>query len=406
VGNRRAIHLVARREVRERLRSRAFRVGLAIQLLVIAVVAVIAIATGGDDGPEQVRVATVGAEARAVGETAQAQQRAFDVDVELRQFDSAAAARAAVRDEEVDVALVGGGSATGPGATGEAARGGLLTGADSSDEAVALLQSAARTTRSAARLRAAGLSPAEIRRALDPPPLAVADVSGDEADGAGLAFVGSLLLYLSIMGFGYAVASGVIEEKTSRVIELLLSTIQPAQLLAGKVLGIGLVGLVQLLATVVVGVAIVVGSGEIDLPSSTASTAVLVAVYFVLGYALYACAFAVAGAIVSNQEDTQSTTTPMMVLLVGGYLASFPVIEEPDGLLAQILTFVPPVAPMIVPVRAAQDALPAWELALSIALMLAATIALVLLAARIYERTILRTGSPLKLSAALRLARR
>ncbi len=391
MGNRRAIHLVARREVRERLRSRAFRVGLALQLLVIAVVAVIAIATGGDDGPEQVRVATVGVEARAVGETARAQQRAFDVEVELRELDSVAAARAAVRDEDVDVALIGGR---------------LLTGADASDEAVALLQSAARTTRSAARLRAAGLSPAEIRRALDPPPLAVADVSGDEADGAGLAFVGSLLLYLSIMGFGYAVASGVIEEKTSRVIELLLSTIQPAQLLAGKVLGIGLVGLVQLLATVAVGVAIVVGSGEIDLPSSTASTAVLVAVYFVLGYALYACAFAVAGAIVSSQEDTQSTTTPMMVLLVGGYLASFPVIEEPDSVLAQVLTFIPPVAPMIVPVRAAQDALPAWELALSIALMLAATFALVLLAARIYERTILRTGSPLKLSAALRLARR
>jgi ABC-2 type transport system permease protein len=391
MDSRRATYLVARREVRERLRSRSFRVGLAIQLLVIAVIAAVVIAAGGDDGPEQVSVATVGAEARAVGETARAQQRGFDVEVELRQLSSAAAARAAVRDEDVDAAVVAGR---------------LLTGADASDEGVALLQTAARTTRSAERLRAAGLSPAEIRRALEPPPLRVADLSGDEADGAGLAFVGSLLLYLSIMGFGYAVASGVIEEKTSRVIELLLSTIKPAQLLAGKVLGIGLVGLVQLAATVVVGVAIVVGSGEIDLPSSTASTAVLVTVYFVLGYALYACAFAVAGSIVSNQEDSQSTTTPMMVLLVGGYLASFPVIEEPDSTLAQVLTFLPPVAPMIVPVRAAQNALPAWELALSIALMLAATALLILLAARIYERTILRTGSPLKLTAALRLARR
>lgn len=391
MSGRRATYLVARREVRERLRSRAFRVGLAIQLLVIGAIAAVAIATGGDDGPEQVSVATVGADARAVGETARDQQRAFDVRIELRELPSPARARAAVRDESVDLALAGGR---------------LLTGADSSDEAVALLQSAARTTRSAARLRAEGLSRAEIARALEPPPLAVADLSGDEDDGSGLAFVGSLLLYLSIMGFGYAVASGVIEEKTSRVIELLLSTIKPAQLLAGKVLGIGLVGLVQLVATVVVGVAIVVGSGAIDLPSSTASTAVLVTVYFVLGYALYACAFAVAGSIVSSQEDSQTTTTPMMILLVGGYLASFPVIDEPDSTLAQVLTFLPPVAPMIVPVRAAQDALPAWELALSVALMLAGTALLILLAARIYERTILRTGSPLKLSAALRLARR
>lgn len=390
MSGRRAILLVARREVRERLRSRAFRVGSAVQLLVIAAIAFVVIATGGDDGPEEVRVATVGAEARAVGEAARGQQRGFDLRIELRELPTVARARAAVRDEDVDVAVAGGR---------------LLTGADSSDDAVALLQGAARMERTAARLRDAGLSRAQIARALAPPPLAVADVSGEDADGAGLAFVGSLLLYLSIMGFGYAVASGVIEEKSSRVIELLLSTIKPAQLLAGKVLGIGLVGLVQLLATVAVGLAVVVGSGTVDLPSSTASTAALVAVYFVLGYALYSCAFAVAGAIVSSQEDTQSTTTPMMVLLVGGYLASFPVIDQPDSTLAQILTFLPPVAPMIVPVRAAQDALPAWELALSLALMLAATILLILLAARIYERTILRTGAPLRLTQALRLAR-
>lgn len=127
--------------------------------------------------------------------------------------------------------------------------------------------------------------------------------------------------------------------------------------------------------------------------------------FFVLGYAFYACAFAVAGAIVSRQEDIQSTTSPMLIALVAGYLAAISVIDKPESTLATVCTFLPPVAPMIVPARAAQDTLPAWELGLSVVLMLAGTAALMRLAARIYERAVLRMGAPLKLREALRLAR-
>ena len=97
----------------------------------------------------------------------------------------------------------------------------------------------------------------------------------------------------------------------------------------------------------------------------------LVGVYFVLGYLLYACAFAVAGSIVSRQEDLQSSSAPLSILLVGGYLAGIATIDAPDGSLATVCTFLPPVAPMVVPGRAAQGALPGWELALSIVLMVA-----------------------------------
>jgi len=146
--------------------------------------------------------------------------------------------------------------------------------------------------------------------------------------------------------------------------------------------------------------------GDAELPASTAATIALVVLYFVLGYAFYACAFAAAGAIVSRQEDIQSTTSPMLVALVGGYLASFAVMEDPDSTAATVLSLVPPLAPFVVPARAARDALGAGELALSVALMLAGTALLLAVAARIYERAVLRFGAPLKLTEALRLARR
>ena len=129
----------------------------------------------------------------------------------------------------------------------------------------------------------------------------------------------------------------------------------------------------------------------------------VVAIFF--GYALYSCAFAAAGAMVSRQEDVQNTTSPLLVVLVGGYLASISAIDKPTSTLAEVLTYLPPVAPMIVPGRVAQGAIGAPEVLLSIALMLVAIVVMVRLAARIYERSILRVGAPLKLTQAWRLAR-
>jgi ABC-2 type transport system permease protein len=189
------------------------------------------------------------------------------------------------------------------------------------------------------------------------------------------------------------------------VIEVVLSAIRPVSVLAGKVIGIGIVGVLQLIALVGAGLAAALATGQADLPSTTALTAVMVAVFFVLGYALYATAFAVAGAIVSRQEDTQSTTTPLMILLVGTYLASFSALENPTGALAQVLSYFPPSAPLIVPGRVAQDAIGAGELAASIVLLIVSTVLLMRVAVRIYERGILRVGAPLKLTQALRLAR-
>jgi len=171
------------------------------------------------------------------------------------------------------------------------------------------------------------------------------------------------------------------------------------------VIGIGLLGLAQLVAIAGLGIVVALALGSVDLPAATTETVLVSAVFFVLGYTFYACGFAAAGAIVSRQEDIQSTTAPLAIALVISYLIALSVLGNPDSTLAQVTTFLPPVAPLIVPARAAQGALPLWELGLSIAAMAAGIALLLVLGARIYERTILRLGSPLTLAQALRLAR-
>jgi len=391
VSGRRAIWLTVRREVGEGLRARAFRISLAIQVVLVAGIAVASALTGGDDGPEKRTVATVGQQARQVAQTARSAQDRFQLRLRVKAVPDAAAARREVRDGDVDAAL---------------APGRLITQTEGDDTLAALLQQSARTLQSRTALRRAGLSPRQIAAALDPPPLRAVEVAPPGgAGGKGLAYIGALVLYIAIIMFSFGIAAGVVAEKSSRVVELVLSAIRPAQLLAGKVIGVGVVGLLQVVTVAAVGLGVSLIAGRVDLPDSTAKTALLVALYFVLGYAFYGCACAGAASIVSRQEDSQNATSPMLVLLVGSYILSTSALGNASGSLAQICTFLPPVAPMVVPGRAAQDALPGWELGASVALMVLGTLLVIRVAGRVYERSVLHFGSPLKLTEALRQSR-
>jgi ABC-2 type transport system permease protein len=387
--NGRAIRLTARREIRERLRSRAFLASTVLQLVVLVAIVVV-IGLVSDEGPERFEVGTVGREGAAIGEEARAQGVGFDAEVELRSFASESAAARAVEDESIDAAIAG-------------ER--LLTTASPPDQLVPLLQNAARDVHGTQTLRAQGVSEQAIEEALAPPPVAVSQLGDENGGGEGLAFIGALLLYFAIFMSGFAVAGGVVEEKSTRVVEVILSAIRPVQLLAGKVIGIGLLGAGQVLLIIVVGVASALAIGTVDLPESTGETAALVAVCFVLGFALYACAFGVAGAIVSRQEDLQSTSAPLQLVLLAGYLVGQSAAWSPESAVVTVAVFVPPLAPMVLPALGAQGELAAWELAVSIALMVGASVVLLWLAARIYNRAVLRMGAPLKLRQALTLAR-
>ena len=193
-----------------------------------------------------------------------------------------------------------------------------------------------------------------------------------------------------------------VEEKASRVVEVILSTIRPRNLLAGKVIGIGLLGLGNLLLTVGIGLVAAQVTGAIDVDGAIIGAAALALAWFIVGYAFYACAFACAGALVPRQEELQSTMTPLTLIILVAFFVSFAVLEDPDGTLAHVTAFIPMTAPMTMPPRIVTGDAPPWEIVASLAVTIGASLALIPLAARIYEGGILRTGSSLKLREAWR----
>jgi ABC-2 type transport system permease protein len=382
---RRAARLVARREISERIRSRAFQISAAVTLVLVGAVAIVA-GVIGDDGPTDYDVGAQGAEAAEIAAAARAAAPGFDASVQVRRFATAAAARQAVRDESVDAAITDGA---------------IVTGDNPPEELEQLLQAAARQVRVAEALRSEGVPPEEARRALDPPPLRVRSL-GEEADeGAeGVAFAASLLLYLQLIGYGLAVASGVVEEKASRVVEVVLGAIPARALLAGKIAGIGLLGLLQTVVTAVVGLGLASASGAIELDGGDVGTLAVVSVWFLFGYLFWACMYAIGGAIVSRQEDLQSSTTVLTVLLVVCYLLAFPALEDPDSTLAVVSSLVPFSSPIVMPVRVAVGEAGIAEIAASLGFLVVGIALLVPIGARIYENAVLRMGKPLKLREA------
>jgi ABC-2 type transport system permease protein len=385
----RATRLVARREFSERIRSRAFQISLVVTVLVVVAVGVIA-GLVGDTGRSNYTVGAVAAEDRAVAGAARALGPALDVDIEVEREPSAADARAGVRDESLDAAVV---------------EGVIVTLREPPDELAQALQAGARRVRAGAELRSEGLSAPEARRALDPPPLRTVALEGEDEGGEGVAFVASLVLYLQLIMYGIAVASGVVEEKASRVIEVLLATVEPRAVLAGKILGIGALGLLQLAVTAVAGLAAATASGAIEFDLGDVGTVAVVLVWFLFGYLLWSALYAIAGVMVSRQEDLQSSTTVLTILLVIGYLLAFPAIDDPDGTLAVVASLVPLFAPIIMPLRVALDAASTVEIVASLAFLIGGIALLVPLGARIYERSVLRMGKPMKLREAWRAAR-
>jgi ABC-2 type transport system permease protein len=366
VSARPAIALVARRELRERTREKSFLLSTAINIVIIVAVIVVAAIVGGGNTTYK-----VAGDARLIDAAARA-ARSTDVTIERV---SAGDVRAALADGSLDAAVVDGR---------------ILSKDKPPDDLVALLQAG-----NAISIRA-------------PPPLAVATTEPVDKDAdakAGYTFFIVLILYGQLLTYGYWVAAGVVEDKASRVVEVVLSTIRPSYLLAGKVIGLGLLGLGNRLLIGAVGLGTAAATGALTVDGTILGAAALALAWFVVGYAFYACAFACAGALVSRQEDLQSTMTPLTLMILVGFFLAFAVRESPDGTLAHITAFIPSIAPMTVPPRIVTGDVPAWEIVASLTVTLGSAIALIPLAARIYSGGILRTGSALKLREAWRAAR-
>jgi len=391
VSGRETVMLVARREFVERGRAKAFRIGTLVTLVIVALVAVLptVLGVGGD---EEYTVAVADPAALDVARAAQEDARAFDATITVRQLAAPAASRA-LEAGDVDAVLT---------------TGGVRAKEKPDDALVDTLQAANRRVRVTRALRAAGVSGDELRTVLAPPPLRVATVEPvdeQQDERGGFAFFTVILLYGQLITFGFLVASGVVEEKASRVVEVLLSTISARHLLTGKILGLGLLGLVQLLLIAVIGLGAAGATGALEVDRDVLVAAGLALAWFVLGYAFYSCAFACAGALVPRQEELQSTTSPLTLLILVSFFLSFAVLDAPDGTLARVSSFLPFAAPMTMPTRIALGEASAVEIVAAIAVTAAATVALIPLAGRIYSGAVLRTGAAVKFREAWRAAR-
>ena len=212
---------------------------------------------------------------------------------------------------------------------------------------------------------------------------------------------------MGLQVYGTIVVAGVVKEKADRVVEVLLAHVRARELLAGKVAGITAVATVQVLAVVVTAAIVLTITDALDVPVSIWAIVPLALVIFVLGFGFYATLLAVAGSLVSRMEEGQFIALPVTLPLIGIYVTGLAVVlPNPDPPVSRILSYLPVSSPLIMPIRVAAGGAAAWEVVLSVALLLAATWWTIVLAGRVYESTLLRTGARTSWRDALRLARR
>jgi ABC-2 type transport system permease protein len=397
----RRVWLVAQREFVQRGRSKAyifsalFTTGLLVALIVIP-----AIISGLDDGSTTYELGLVGEGNASLVQAAKllaAAQAPPDQTVQIHttEYADEDAAQLGLRGGDVSLVLVDGEHliAKSSNVFGNSSLQGLMQQAAGSERLRALTRNNADAS--------------EIAAILSSDPLTVDTLTGESTDDptrAFIAYAGLILMYMAILTYGTWTLTGVTEEKSNRVVELLLAAVRPYQLLAGKIIGIGLLGLGQLVVTVVAGLTAVHFAGNVDLPSLPIGSIASVLVWFTLGYGLYSIAFGTAGALVSRMEDAQTAAAPMTIVSVIGFFVSFRVLEDPDGSLATIFTFLPPTAPYVVPIRTAFDAIPLWQSVAAALLTVVAAYGLVRLAGRVYAGAILRLGGKVKIREAWRSA--
>ncbi|HSO49714.1 MAG TPA: ABC transporter permease, partial [Acidimicrobiia bacterium] len=365
---------IASREIRERGRSKAYLLTTLLTLLLVVGLVVVPSLIGG--GTSEYTVGSVGEGNEPIISAAELLGNATDepgdepsVSIESESFPDRETAEAALEEGDLDAVLVNGEEAVleSVGGFGEST-------------VLSLLQQGAASVELEAIVSESGDAAADVIEVMTSDPLETTTLSGQEAGDASrgaVAYAGLLLLYMAVLLYGTWILSGVTEEKSNRVVEVLLSSIKPWQLLAGKIIGIGVLGIAQFAGTIAVALVALEVTGAFELPSLDAGAVANLIVWFILGFLLFAVMFAAAGSLVSRIEDAQTVALPMSLTAVVGFFVSIAALSDPDGLAAVIGTFIPFTAPFVVPVRAALDAIPVWQYLTAVVLTIATIVGLV-----------------------------
>jgi len=384
---------VARREAVERARSKAFKISTVVLLVMGPMMVVLSQIVPGliEDDPAQ--IAFVGNNPAEISSALAQTAAAIDLEYELRDVDTADKAEEMLDEGEIDAVLVDGER--------------LIFQSEAISEIVFALNEAVRAANLPAQIEALGLTLEDVAPLISPMDLDVRLLDPPEEDEA-LHPVVALLVIVAMFGaivlYGQWVLLGVIEEKTSRVAEVLFGAVRPTELMIGKVVGNLFLAMAQMGMGAVSGViALALIGSSVDVPNLAFSGVAVALVAAVMGVVLYAFAYAAAGATVSRPEDATSAAMPIMVVLMVGYVGSaFVVISDPDSAIAVALSLAPPWAPIAMPARVALGSPAWWEVAIAFGLLAVTIVGMARLAGRIYTGAILQTGPRIGLLRAFR----
>lgn len=381
---------IARRELVTRARSRAFRISSVV--LLVSLVLGIVVPAWAMRGATRYTVAVVGEEPAVLSGAVTAQAQAAGLSVATRAAPDRAAAVALVDAGTADAAVLATGAGEVVWKRNENARLGQVLTAVLTQVAVER------------RARLLGLTPQQLAGLLAPtrPDVTHLQAGADRTPQALIALIGMILLFVALNFYGSYVLTGVVEEKSSRVVEVLLARVRPADLLAGKVLGIGILGFAQFAGLAAAAAVVLRVVRPAHLPAGTLPLIASVVLWFVLGYGFYSVLYGALGALASRPEDAQVAAAPLTGFLLLAYFGAFTAMADPTGWWITAASLFPPTAPIYMPLRAALTDVPAWQVVVAVLLMAAGILVLVRVGGRLYRGAVLHTGGRLRMREAWR----
>ena len=423
------IKLIAAREIRTRVAMKSYRISLLVQVVIVALLALspilIAKFTSDDEGPttESILVVDYADVDAALLTEASLDILAVDSDTsyDVAIGESEEAARSAVDTGDVEAALIVNRTAD------DLAFTVVTSSGDAQSGLAQLLISASSVIAVQDKIEQTGLSAADVQQVFAPPPMEItasdpgATTTEDE-EVANIvnyvvAYASTIVIFMFVVIYGQWVSQGVVEEKASRIMEIMLNAATPRDLLAGKVMGIMITALMQFIPiALTVGI---IGSLQtqigslfgldesqlfnIDFGAIAWSSMGWFLLYFTLGFLLYGALYAGVGSLVSRQEEVSTAVAPMTTVMMVGYFAALMSLQNPDGLVARISYIFPGTSVFVAMLRLVSGNPEWWEIALSIGGLLVAIVLAMLVAARLYRVGVLMYGQPPKISQIFRL---
>jgi len=390
-----AVRLVASREIKQRAGSKAFLWTTVVLVVLIVGGAFLAQTLRGGESTLAVGVTQ---ETAALAESVTETASGFGTTAEVTTV-TEEEGRTQVLDGDLDAVVL-------------SAEGGtvkVITKSTLDTDLSSVLTVIAQQTVLAEQVTSLGGDPSDVSRAVAQASVDVEAIEPPrEIDPSQIisAYLVGILMFISLQLCGAMIAQGVVEEKSSRVVELLLATVRPWQLMAGKVLGIGVIGLGQVVVLVAAAAGSAAGFGLLDgMDLNLGATVLWTIAWFLIGFTMYALLFAAAAALVSRQEDVGTVTSPILMLMMIPYIVSVSVAPfAPDSPVVVWLSYLPFTSPLIMPTRVAVGGVEMWQVAVVMAVNIALVPLLVWLAGRIYSNAVLRSGARIKLKDALRAA--